>query len=43
MEGSMPDTARTFEPPFTDVPGALAEIRAGRMVVVVAYVRVEKR
>jgi 3,4-dihydroxy 2-butanone 4-phosphate synthase / GTP cyclohydrolase II len=26
---------RTFEPPFTDVPGALAEIRAGRMVVVV--------
>ena len=31
----MPDTARTFEPPFTDVPGALADIRAGRMVVVV--------
>ena len=31
----MPDTTRTFEPPFTDVPGALAEIRAGRMVVVV--------
>ena len=36
----MPDTARTSEnrvvaPPFTDVPGALAEIRAGRMVVVV--------
>ena len=26
---------RTFEPPFTDVPGAIAEIRAGRMVVVV--------
>jgi len=26
---------RTLEPPFTDVPGALAEIRAGRMVVVV--------
>jgi 3,4-dihydroxy 2-butanone 4-phosphate synthase/GTP cyclohydrolase II len=26
---------RTFESPFTDVPGALAEIRAGRMVVVV--------
>lgn len=24
-----------LEPPFTDVPGALAEIRAGRMVVVV--------
>lgn len=31
----MPDTARTFELPFTDVPGALADIRAGRMVVVV--------
>ncbi|MDE3186637.1 MAG: 3,4-dihydroxy-2-butanone-4-phosphate synthase [Acidobacteriota bacterium] len=31
----MPDTARTFEPPFTDVPGALDDIRAGRMVVVV--------
>jgi 3,4-dihydroxy 2-butanone 4-phosphate synthase/GTP cyclohydrolase II len=31
----MPDTPRTFELPFTDVPGALAEIRAGRMVVVV--------
>jgi 3,4-dihydroxy 2-butanone 4-phosphate synthase/GTP cyclohydrolase II len=31
----MPQTTRTFEPPFTDVPGALAEIRAGRMVVVV--------
>ena len=31
----MPETARTFEAPFTDVPGALAEIRAGRMVVVV--------
>ena len=31
----MPQTPRTFEPPFTDVPGALAEIRAGRMVVVV--------
>jgi len=26
---------RTHEPPFIDVPGALAEIRAGRMVVVV--------
>ena len=35
MEGSMPETVRTFEPPFTDVPGAVAEIRAGRMVVVV--------
>jgi 3,4-dihydroxy 2-butanone 4-phosphate synthase/GTP cyclohydrolase II len=32
---AMPDTARTFEPPFIDVPGALDEIRAGRMVVVV--------
>jgi 3,4-dihydroxy 2-butanone 4-phosphate synthase/GTP cyclohydrolase II len=32
---AMPDTARTIEPPFTDVPGAVAEIRAGRMVVVV--------
>jgi 3,4-dihydroxy 2-butanone 4-phosphate synthase/GTP cyclohydrolase II len=31
----MPETQRSFEPPFTDVPGALAEIRAGRMVVVV--------
>jgi 3,4-dihydroxy 2-butanone 4-phosphate synthase/GTP cyclohydrolase II len=31
----MPYTIRNFEPPFTDVPGALAEIRAGRMVVVV--------
>ncbi len=31
----MPNSTRTFEPPFTDVPGALAEIRAGRMVVVV--------
>ncbi|MFZ0743456.1 MAG: 3,4-dihydroxy-2-butanone-4-phosphate synthase [Terracidiphilus sp.] len=31
----MPDNARTFDAPFTDVPGALAEIRAGRMVVVV--------
>src|SRR6202035_1093136 len=28
-------TARTHEAPFTDVPGALEEIRAGRMVVVV--------
>lgn len=31
----MPDSARTFESPFTDVPGAIADIRAGRMVVVV--------
>ena len=36
----MPQAQRTSstrapEPPFTDVPGALAEIRAGRMVVVV--------
>ncbi len=31
----MPESKRTFEPPFIDVPGALAEIRAGRMVVVV--------
>jgi 3,4-dihydroxy 2-butanone 4-phosphate synthase/GTP cyclohydrolase II len=31
----MPNAARTPEPPFTDVPGALGEIRAGRMVVVV--------
>ena len=32
---TMPHTPRSFEPPFTDVPGALNEIRAGRMVVVV--------
>jgi 3,4-dihydroxy 2-butanone 4-phosphate synthase / GTP cyclohydrolase II len=31
----MPNSPRTLEPPFTDVPGALDEIRAGRMVVVV--------
>jgi 3,4-dihydroxy 2-butanone 4-phosphate synthase/GTP cyclohydrolase II len=31
----MPFSERTIEAPFTDVPGALAEIRAGRMVVVV--------
>lgn len=31
----MPQTGHAIEPPFTDVPGALAEIRAGRMVVVV--------
>jgi 3,4-dihydroxy 2-butanone 4-phosphate synthase/GTP cyclohydrolase II len=32
---AMPDAARTFAPPFTGVPGAVAEIRAGKMVVVV--------
>ena len=31
----MPQSPRTPEPPFTGVPGALDEIRAGRMVVVV--------
>jgi 3,4-dihydroxy 2-butanone 4-phosphate synthase / GTP cyclohydrolase II len=31
----MPQSPRSLEPPFTDVPGALDEIRAGRMVVVV--------
>jgi 3,4-dihydroxy 2-butanone 4-phosphate synthase / GTP cyclohydrolase II len=31
----MPNPPRQADPPFTDVPGALAEIRAGRMVVVV--------
>jgi 3,4-dihydroxy 2-butanone 4-phosphate synthase / GTP cyclohydrolase II len=31
----MPETTRIIDPPFTDVPGALADIRAGRMVVVV--------
>lgn len=31
----MPQSARSFEPPFIDVPGALADIRAGRMVIVV--------
>lgn len=31
----MTESAHTIEPPFTDVPGALADIRAGRMVVVV--------
>ena len=31
----MPHTERTFDPPFIDVPGALADIRQGRMVVVV--------
>jgi 3,4-dihydroxy 2-butanone 4-phosphate synthase/GTP cyclohydrolase II len=32
---AIPNPSRIFEPPFTDVPGAIAEIRAGRMVVVV--------
>lgn len=31
----MPATVRSFESPFTDVPGAVAEIKAGRMVVVI--------
>src|SRR6201998_401105 len=31
----MPLSERMLEAPFTDVPGAIAEIRAGRMVVVV--------
>src|ERR1700741_4278285 len=31
----MPPMERPIESPFTDVPGAVAEIRAGRMVVVV--------
>jgi 3,4-dihydroxy 2-butanone 4-phosphate synthase/GTP cyclohydrolase II len=35
MSLAMPDSARPIEAPFTDVPGALADIRAGRMVVVV--------
>jgi len=35
MVSPMPEGKRTYEPPFTDVPGALADIRAGRMVVVV--------
>jgi 3,4-dihydroxy 2-butanone 4-phosphate synthase/GTP cyclohydrolase II len=35
MKELMPESARTFELPFTDVPGALAEVRAGRMIVVV--------
>ena len=34
-KGLMPHAAHPVEPPFTDVPGALAEIRSGRMVVVV--------
>jgi 3,4-dihydroxy 2-butanone 4-phosphate synthase / GTP cyclohydrolase II len=32
---AMPNSSRTFEAPFTDVPGALAAIKAGQMVVVV--------
>jgi 3,4-dihydroxy 2-butanone 4-phosphate synthase / GTP cyclohydrolase II len=35
MNIRMPESARSIEPPFTDVPGALSDIRAGRMVVVV--------
>jgi 3,4-dihydroxy 2-butanone 4-phosphate synthase / GTP cyclohydrolase II len=31
----MSQSSRTFEPPFVDVPGAVVEIRAGRMVIVV--------
>ncbi|MGD0737458.1 MAG: 3,4-dihydroxy-2-butanone-4-phosphate synthase [Terracidiphilus sp.] len=31
----MPNSSRSFEAPFTDVPGAVAEIKRGRMVVVV--------
>jgi len=31
----MPSPPRTFDSPFTGVPGALDEIRAGRMIVVV--------
>jgi 3,4-dihydroxy 2-butanone 4-phosphate synthase / GTP cyclohydrolase II len=31
----MTHTGRSLKPPFTDVPGALEDIRAGRMVVVV--------
>jgi 3,4-dihydroxy 2-butanone 4-phosphate synthase/GTP cyclohydrolase II len=31
----MPNSPRSFEAPFTDVPGAVEQIRAGRMVVVV--------
>ena len=32
---AMPQPPRNFEHPFTNVPGALDEIRAGRMVIVV--------
>ena len=35
MAVAMPNQPRSLDPPFTDVPGALEEIRAGRMVVVV--------
>ncbi len=35
MSKTMPANLRSHDAPFTDVPGALAEIRAGRMVVVV--------
>jgi 3,4-dihydroxy 2-butanone 4-phosphate synthase / GTP cyclohydrolase II len=35
MNLDMPESARPIDDPFTDVPGALAEVRAGRMVVVV--------
>ncbi|MGB6191822.1 MAG: 3,4-dihydroxy-2-butanone-4-phosphate synthase [Terracidiphilus sp.] len=31
----MPEAERIFETPFTNVPGALEDIRAGRMVIVV--------
>jgi len=31
----MPEDTRTFKAPFLDVPGAIAEIRAGRMVILV--------
>jgi 3,4-dihydroxy 2-butanone 4-phosphate synthase/GTP cyclohydrolase II len=31
----MSPTVRSIEPPFTDVPGAIEEIRAGRMVIIV--------
>jgi 3,4-dihydroxy 2-butanone 4-phosphate synthase/GTP cyclohydrolase II len=34
-EDAMPNAPRNFEPPFTDVPGAVADFRAGRMVVIV--------
>jgi 3,4-dihydroxy 2-butanone 4-phosphate synthase / GTP cyclohydrolase II len=32
---AMQETIRTFNPPFLDVPGAIAEIRAGHMVILV--------
>jgi 3,4-dihydroxy 2-butanone 4-phosphate synthase / GTP cyclohydrolase II len=31
----MANSSRSIEPPFTDVPGAIADFRAGRMVVIV--------